>query len=89
MHAQVLKQKMYQICRTLPTFKEAKSSHKLRKTYCSILLDNGIDKNLIIKLVGHIDDSTTEKCYHRDRKTDEQKQKILDNVVEFRLAAGQ
>lgn len=84
MRSQVLKQKMYQICKILPEFQDKKSTHKLRKTFCTILLDSGFDRNLIKSVMGHVDISTSENFYHFDRKTDSQKQEMMDNVVEFK-----
>lgn len=78
-----LRNHLYGICRKLPEFKTEKSTHKLRKTFCSILLDSGFDNNLIISVMGHTDISTSEAFYHFDRKTAEQKQEMLNNVVEF------
>lgn len=59
-----------------------KSPHKIRKTYGTILLDANIDNNLIMQQMGHTDILTTEKHYHRNRKTIEAKKKIL-NAVNF------
>lgn len=61
-----------------------KSPHKLRKTYVSILLDNGVDKRLIQDVVGHAQISTSERNYHRNRKSDDKKQTILSNLPEFK-----
>lgn len=61
-----------------------KSPHKLRKTYASILLDNHLDNNLIISLMGHTDISMTEDHYHRGRRSREQKSAIVSNLAEFK-----
>lgn len=66
---------------------EPRSPHKIRKTYCSILLDNNLDKNFVIHQVGHIDISVTENSYHRDRKTEETKQQIIDSIPDFPMMA--
>lgn len=58
----------------------AKSPHKARKTYGSILLDNNVDKQLIISLMGHTNIETTELYYHKDRKNLEQKKKIINSL---------
>lgn len=61
-----------------------RSPHKLRKTYISILLDNGVDKRLIQDVAGHTEIATSERNYHRNRKSDEKKEEILSNLPEFR-----
>ena len=72
------------ICKKLPEFSQTKSPHKLRKTFCSILLDHGFDTNLIMSIAGHTNILTTEQYYHYDRKSSEKKQKLLDNVLDFK-----
>lgn len=60
-----------------------KSPHKIRKTYCSILLDHSIDSQMVISQMGHADIKCSENFYHRDRKTLAKKQEIMDNIQEF------
>lgn len=67
---------------------EHRSPHKIRKTYCSILLDNNLDKNFVIHQVGHIDISVTENSYHRDRKTEQTKQQLIDSIPDFPMMAN-
>lgn len=83
MHTEHLRRRLYKICRDLG-FHNKKSPHKLRKTFCSILLDKGFDKNLIISLMGHTDIKTSETFYHFDRKSGVKKQKMMDEIVEFK-----
>lgn len=80
-----LRNHLYGICRKLPEFTEEKSTHKLRKTFCNILLDQGFDNNFIISVMGHTDIKTSEQYYHFDRKSDVQKQAMIDNIVEFKI----
>ena len=61
-----------------------RSPHKIRKTYCSILLDNGVDHKMIEKQVGHVDISITEGYYHRDRKHIQDKIDILNHIPQFK-----
>ena len=60
-----------------------KSAHKIRKTYGSILLDSGIDKQLIIQQMGHSDILTTENHYHRNRRSIDRKRQVLSSIPEF------
>ena len=57
-----------------------KSPHKGRKSYASILLDNGIDKSLIKGQMGHTNILTTETHYHRNMKSAEKKALILQGI---------
>lgn len=60
-----------------------KTPHKARRTYASILLDNGIDRNLITQQMGHTDILTTERYYHRNRKSMDRKIEILSKIPDF------
>lgn len=60
-----------------------KSTHKLRKTYGTILLDNNVDRDFVKQQMGHSDISLTENVYHRNRKTLERKQQIVSAIPDF------
>lgn len=79
-----IRKRLYQICGKAGIRK--KSPHKLRKTYVSILLDNRIDKRLVQDVAGHAQISTSERNYHRNRKSDQRKEEILISMPEFRDA---
>ena len=82
--AMQVRKRLYYICKKLGIKK--KSPHKLRKTYVSILLDNGVDKRLVQDVAGHAQISTGERNYHRNRKSDQRKEAILSDIPEFRNA---
>ena len=63
-----------------------KTPHKIRKTYGTILLDNGCDRRLITDLMGHADVSTTENYYHRNRKSLEKKHDLVSAIPDFKAA---
>ena len=84
MTAQSLRARLYRICNWIGIDK--KSPHKARKTYASIVMDAGMDNNMVISLMGHTNIQTTQSHYYRDRKEDQQKQNAVDNISEFRLA---
>ena len=75
------RRRLYRICHTLNIVQ--KSPHKVRKTYASILLDNQIPEKNVIELMGHTDISCTRKFYSRNRKTNEKKAELLDQIPEF------
>lgn len=58
-----------------------KSPHKIRKTYGSILIDNGVNESVIISQMGHTDIKTTKEFYYKNRKTIEQKQAYINEVI--------
>lgn len=60
-----------------------RSTHKIRKTYVSILLDNHCDDRFVINQVGHTDIRTSEEKYHRNRRDIAHKQQILDGIADF------
>lgn len=78
---EAVRDRLERVCDDLKIMR--KSPHKIRKTYCSILLDNGIDNNFIISQVGHTKITTTERSYHRNRKTNAKKHQIIDAIPDF------
>lgn len=73
--------RLYLVCKKTNCYQ--KSPHKIRKTYGSILLDNNIDKRLVIGQMGHADVSCTENHYHRNRRDEETRARIISNIPEF------
>lgn len=80
-HTETIRRKQTRICIKLNI--TPKSPHKARKTYASILLDNNVDRKIIEKQMGHTDISCTENHYHRDRRREDQKRKVLNSIPEF------
>ena len=76
-----IRRRLTRVCKKLDIY--AKSPHKIRKTYGSILIDNNLDARLITDLMGHTNISTTEQHYHRNRKTMIKKAQIIANIPEF------
>ena len=76
-----IRRRLTRLCQKLNIY--AKSPHKIRKTYGSILIDNNLDARLITDLMGHTNISTTEQHYHRNRKTMLKKAQIIANIPEF------
>ena len=58
-----------------------KSPHKIRKTYGSILLDDGLAESLIVSQMGHTDIKTTKEYYYKNRRNAEQIKNELDKVT--------
>lgn len=58
-----------------------KSTHKVRKTYISTLIDAGININEIRKQVGHEDERTTYKNYCFNRQTKEDNEQNMEMAL--------
>lgn len=79
----LIRKRVYKMCKNTNIYK--KSPHKIRATYDTILLDANLDKRFIKDQMGHSDITTSEKYYHRNRKTLEKKSEIINSISEFAL----
>lgn len=79
----LIRKRVYKMCKDTNIYK--KSPHKIRATYDTILLDALLDKRFIKDQMGHSDITTSEKYYHRNRKTLEKKSEIINSIPEFAL----
>lgn len=77
-----IRKRQYRVCVWAGLQKE-KSPHKCRKTFATMLLDNGLDCNMIITQMGQTDIATTENYYHRDRKDISRKKEIMNSIPEL------
>lgn len=66
---EAVEKKLYRICDKMKTI--PKSQHKLRKTFVSKLLDDGINIDEVRRIAGHENEKTTLRnyCYNRYNKT--------------------
>lgn len=83
MTTNVIRRRLLRVCKHLGI--APKSPHKIRKTYASILIDAGLDNNLVIKQMGHTNISMTESHYHRDRKDLESKIEAINSLEDFHI----
>ena len=60
-----------------------KSSHKIRRTYCTILLDSDVSEIFTAEQVGHKEVSTTRKCYYFSNKTKKHKIEELSSALPY------
>lgn len=79
----LIRKRVYKMCKDTNIYK--KSPHKIRATYDTILLDANLDKRFIKDQMGHSDITTSEKYYHRNRKSLEKKSEIINSIPEFAL----
>lgn len=76
-----LRKREYYVCNRTGVYK--KSPHKIRATYDSILLDANVDRRMVKDQMGHSEIKVSENNYHRNRKSFDRKQQILDAIPEF------
>ena len=60
-----------------------RSSHKIRKTYASILLSSHVDERLIISQMGHTDIATTRGSYYYNRNSADKNKGIISSAINF------
>lgn len=58
-----------------------KTSHKIRKTYISTLIDSGLNIDEIRRMAGHSDERTTYNNYCFNRRTNPQTEKIIEEAL--------
>ena len=66
------------VCRNINI--PVRSMHKLRKSYCSVLLAQGVPEKLVQEQLGHADISTTQKAYHYNVFDTNEKESIFRNI---------
>ena len=59
------------------------SSHKIRKTYGTMLLDHDVDDSFVAEQMGHTDVSTTRKLYYYSNRSAKTKQDQIAQAVMF------
>ena len=60
-----------------------RSTHKIRKTYASVLLSNQVDEKLIMSQMGHTDIATTRNIYYFNRNSEDERKKIISKAINF------
>ena len=59
-----------------------KTMHKIRKTYASTLLHNGVNISIVKDMLGHADESTTLKHYIYNVEDNSETENIVLNALE-------
>ena len=60
-----------------------RSTHKIRKTYASVLLSSGVDEKLVTSQMGHTDISITRDIYYYNRDSKQKKKQAISNAINF------
>jgi len=79
MHERSLNRKLCTLCNRIGI--PFRSIHKLRKTYISKLIDEGVNINTIREMVGHEDERITYSNYCFDRKNRPQIEEQLERIL--------
>ena len=80
MTAKQINYHLQKICKEIGI--EPRSTHKLRRSYASMLLGAGVDTAVVTNQLGHTEIATTEKYYHYDIEDDAEKiQQINDTIA--------
>ena len=79
--ASALNERIIKACKKLEITR--KSSHKIRKTYGTLLVDSNVDDSLIIKQMGHTNIKTTKEFYYFSNKSRENQTKQIDEAIKF------
>lgn len=74
--------KLYRMCKTLGI--NVRSPHKIRKTYVSTLLNNGVDADFVRTQVGHKDLQTTLNSYVYSTSTSDKQVEQLNDLLKVK-----
>lgn len=78
-HIRALDHKLRKCCKLAGL--DEKSYHKIRKTYCSALLENGVSLEDVRLSMGHQDERTTLRNYIYSRHTKPMKQQLFTKAL--------
>ena len=60
-----------------------RSTHKIRKTYASVLLSSGVDEKLITSQMGHTDIAVTRDIYYYNRDSKAKNKLAISKAINF------
>ena len=60
-----------------------RSTHKIRKTYASVLLSSGVDEKLITSQMGHTDIAVTRDIYYYNRDSKAKNKLAISSAINF------
>lgn len=81
LHSYVCTHRLYNICDRVGI--PRRSLHKCRKTFATKLINGGVDKKIIMQILGHSDISTTEQYYYFNNRTFEQEKSQVSNAINY------
>jgi len=60
-----------------------RSSHKIRKTYGTTLINSNVDESFVIEQMGHSDIKTTKEYYYFSNRNKQKKEKQIGKAISF------
>jgi len=75
------RRKLMRVCKELGI--SYRANHKIRKTYGTTLLDNGVDDSIVAEQMGHKDVATTRKYYYFSNKSEAKKREQIQKAISF------
>ena len=60
-----------------------RSTHKIRKTYGTTLINSNVDEAVIINQMGHADIKTTKEYYYFSNRNKQEKVNQINNAISF------
>lgn len=79
--ASALNKRIIRACERLNICK--RSSHKIRKTYGTTLINSNVDESFVIEQMGHSDIKTTKEYYYFSNRNKQKKVKQIDKAISF------
>lgn len=73
--------KLYRACKRCGI--APRSMHKIRKTYGTMLIDNGVDDSLVMSQMGHKDIQTTRSYYYYARKNNKHQREQIERALNY------
>ncbi len=70
---------MYQACNQAGII--YRSSHKIRKTYATTLINDDVDDIIVMEQLGHADFSTTKTHYYKSNKSEDKKRSQIEHAL--------
>ena len=78
-HSRAIDNRIRKLCKSINIAE--KSTHKIRKTFISALIDSGLNINFIREVAGHEDERTTYRNYCYNRLSTTQTESIMDKAL--------
>ena len=76
-----INKRLHTVCENLGI--NYRSTHKIRKTYGTTLIDGNVDESLIAEQMGHVDISTTKQYYYYSNKSKKNKLKQISQAINY------
>ena len=79
----ILPESSIKVIRAIRSLNPFGGTHKIRKTYASVLLSSGVDEKLITSQMGHTDIAVTRDIYYFNRDSREKNKLAISRAINF------